>query len=34
VISYGTKIEIQMHDFLKSELKNYTSENKIFQCTI
>ena len=32
VISYGTKIETQMHDFLKSELNNYTSENKIFQC--
>ena len=32
VISYGTKIETQMHDFLKSELNNYISENKIFQC--
>ena len=32
VISYGTQIETQMHDFLKSELNNYTSKNKIFQC--
>ena len=34
VVSYGAKIETQMHDFLKSELNNYISENKIFQCTI
>ena len=34
VVSYGTKIETQMHDFLKSELNKYTSEKKIFQCTI
>ena len=34
VVSYGKKIETEMHDFLKSELNKYTSENKIFQCTI
>jgi hypothetical protein len=34
VVSYGTKIETQMHDFLESELNKYTSEKKIFQCTI
>ena len=34
VVSYGTKIETQMHDFLKSELNKYASEKKIFQCTI
>ena len=34
IVSYGKKIETEMHDFLKSELNKYTSENKIFQCTI
>ena len=34
IVSYGEEIENLMTSFLKMELKKYTTQNKIFRCTI